>query len=79
MARTLTHSPAPVQAKAGLNKAADAGVSVKEFGEAAGEGRPYFSVGSGSTFAYGVLDTGYKYDLETELSNAVNQAKSRFA
>jgi len=23
-----------------------------------------FSVGSGSTFAYGVLDTGYKYDLE---------------
>ena len=24
-----------------------------------------FSVGSGSTFAYGVLDTGYKYDLET--------------
>jgi len=25
-----------------------------------------FSVGSGSTFAYGVLDTGYRYDLETE-------------
>jgi len=24
-----------------------------------------FSVGSGSTFAYGVLDTGYKYDLTT--------------
>ena len=24
-----------------------------------------FSVGSGSTFAYGVLDTGYRYDLET--------------
>ena len=24
-----------------------------------------FSVGSGSTFAYGVLDTGYKWDLET--------------
>ena len=23
-----------------------------------------FSVGSGSTFAYGVLDTGYRYDLE---------------
>jgi 20S proteasome subunit beta 5 len=25
-----------------------------------------FSVGSGSTFAYGVLDTGYKYDLTVE-------------
>ncbi|KAJ2521137.1 Proteasome subunit beta type-5 [Coemansia sp. RSA 1939] len=25
-----------------------------------------FSVGSGSTFAYGVLDTGYRYDLEPE-------------
>merc|ERR550537_864575 len=25
-----------------------------------------FSVGSGSTFAYGVLDTGYSYELETE-------------
>ncbi|OMJ15477.1 Proteasome subunit beta type-5, partial [Smittium culicis] len=24
-----------------------------------------FSVGSGSTFAYGILDTAYKYDLET--------------
>jgi 20S proteasome subunit beta 5 len=24
-----------------------------------------FSVGSGSTFAYGVLDTGYKFDMET--------------
>ena len=24
-----------------------------------------FSVGSGSTFAYGVLDTGYSYDMET--------------
>ena len=24
-----------------------------------------FSVGSGSTFAYGVLDTGYRYDLST--------------
>ena len=23
-------------------------------------------VGSGSTFAYGVLDTGYKYDLTVE-------------
>merc|ERR1712072_37956 len=31
-----------------------------------GDGRPYFSVGSGSTFAYGVLDTGYKYDLSVE-------------
>jgi 20S proteasome subunit beta 5 len=25
-----------------------------------------FSVGSGSTYAYGVLDNGYKYDLTTE-------------
>jgi 20S proteasome subunit beta 5 len=25
-----------------------------------------FSVGSGSTFAYGVLDNGYKYDLSVE-------------
>ena len=25
-----------------------------------------FSVGSGSTYAYGVLDSGYKYDLEVE-------------
>ena len=25
---------------------------------------PLFSVGSGSTFAYGVLDTGYRYDLD---------------
>merc|ERR1712045_487989 len=25
-----------------------------------------FSVGSGSTFAYGVLDTGYKWDLSLE-------------
>ena len=25
-----------------------------------------FSVGSGSTFAYGVLDSGYSYDLETQ-------------
>ena len=25
-----------------------------------------FSVGSGSTFAYGVLDTGYKYDLTSD-------------
>jgi len=27
------------------------------------EGCPFFSVGSGSTFAYGVLDAGYRYDL----------------
>lgn len=27
---------------------------------------PLFSVGSGSTFAYGVLDTGYRYDLTKE-------------
>jgi 20S proteasome subunit beta 5 len=25
-----------------------------------------FSVGSGSTYAYGVLDAGYKYDLSAE-------------
>ena len=25
-----------------------------------------FSVGSGSTYAYGVLDSGYKYDLSVE-------------
>ena len=24
---------------------------------------PYFSVGSGSTYAYGVLDTKYRYDM----------------
>ena len=24
---------------------------------------PYFSVGSGSTYAYGVLDGGWRYDL----------------
>jgi len=29
-------------------------------------GGPLFSVGSGSTFAYGVLDTGYRYDLKKE-------------
>jgi 20S proteasome subunit beta 5 len=29
-------------------------------------GGPLFSVGSGSTFAYGVLDTGYRWDLTTE-------------
>ena len=27
---------------------------------------PLFSVGSGSTFAYGVLDTGYHWNLTTE-------------
>ena len=27
---------------------------------------PVFSVGSGSPYAYGVLDTGYKYDLTVE-------------
>ena len=29
-------------------------------------GGPLFSVGSGSTFAYGVLDSGYSYDLTKE-------------
>ncbi len=27
------------------------------------EGMPYFCVGSGSTYAYGVLDAGWRYDL----------------
>jgi 20S proteasome subunit beta 5 len=27
---------------------------------------PYFSVGSGSTYAYGVLDAGYRWDLTDE-------------
>ena len=27
---------------------------------------PYFSVGSGSTYAYGVLDSGYKYEMSDE-------------
>ena len=27
---------------------------------------PIFSVGSGSTYAYGVLDTGYSWDLSVE-------------
>ena len=30
------------------------------------DGMPYFSVGSGSTYAYGVLDAGWKYDLSDE-------------
>jgi 20S proteasome subunit beta 5 len=30
------------------------------------ETMPYFSVGSGSTYAYGVLDTGYRWDLTDE-------------
>jgi predicted proteasome-type protease len=29
-------------------------------------GMPYFSVGSGSTYAYGVLDAGWRYDLSDE-------------
>jgi len=29
----------------------------------ASEDKPWFSVGSGSTYAYGVLDTGYKWDM----------------
>merc|ERR1712187_309394 len=32
-----------------------------------------FSVGSGSTFAYGVLDTGYKYDLTVEEAVALGR------
>jgi len=31
-----------------------------------GDGRPYFSVGSGSTYAYGVLDTNYRWDMTEE-------------
>jgi len=34
---------------------------------------PLFSVGSGSTFAYGVLDTGYSYELETEAALSLAQ------
>jgi len=30
------------------------------------ETMPYFSVGSGSTFAYGVLDSGYRWDMSDE-------------
>ncbi len=30
---------------------------------AAKEGMPYFCVGSGATYAYGVLDAGWRYDL----------------
>jgi 20S proteasome subunit beta 5 len=33
---------------------------------AATEAQPYFSVGSGSTFAYGVLDTSYRWDMTDE-------------
>ena len=31
-----------------------------------GDGKPYFSVGSGSTYAYGVLDNGYRWNLSDE-------------
>merc|ERR1712232_676324 len=37
-----------------------------------------FSVGSGSTFAYGVLDTGYRYDLTFDEAVALGQ-RSIFA
>ena len=37
----------------------------KKIGEG-GDDKPYFSVGSGSTYAYGVLDTQYKWDLTEE-------------
>jgi 20S proteasome subunit beta 5 len=30
------------------------------------DGMPFFSVGSGSTYAYGVLDAGWRYDLSDE-------------
>ena len=30
------------------------------------EAQPYFSVGSGSTFAYGILDTHYRWDMSDE-------------
>ena len=38
---------------------------------------PLFSVGSGSTFAYGVLDTGYSYELETEAALSLAQVFNR--
>merc|ERR1711976_363797 len=34
---------------------------------------PMFSVGSGSTYAYGVLDSGYKWDLSVEEAYALGQ------
>ena len=38
-----------------------------------GDGRPYFSVGSGSTYAYGVLDSGYKWDMTEEEAITLGQ------
>eukprot|EP00924_Labyrinthula_sp_SR-Ha-C_P016439 snap_masked-scaffold_6-processed-gene-3.42-mRNA-1 protein AED:0.00 eAED:0.00 QI:0/-1/0/1/-1/1/1/0/273 len=43
---------------------------------------PYFSVGSGSTFAYGILDTAYRWDMTEEEAielgrNAIYHATSR--
>ena len=39
----------------------------------AGEKMPFFSVGSGSTYAYGVLDAGYRYDLTDEQAVELGQ------
>jgi 20S proteasome subunit beta 5 len=33
--------------------------------QASGE-RPYFCVGSGGTYAYGILDTEYRFDMSVE-------------
>lgn len=33
----------------------------------ADENRPYFSVGSGSSYAYSILDQLYRYDMTGEL------------
>ena len=41
--------------------ASDSGMRLK-----AGENFPVFSVGSGSTYAYGVLDSGWRMDLTVE-------------
>ena len=37
------------------------------------DGMPYFSVGSGSTYAYGVLDNGWRYDLSDEAAIDLGQ------
>ena len=34
---------------------------------------PIFSVGSGSTYAYGVMDSGYRWDLSVEEAYALGQ------
>ena len=45
--------------------------------EDGGEGRPYFSVGSGSTYAYGVLDQGYKWDMTAAEAEDLGKVTTR--